>query len=283
MNYELIEVNACPICGRSQYKVVFKKGKFSGQQCKECGLIYLNPRLKNPNNVYIDDQTSSTSKYYESSIKADRKTFTERIKIIEEFAAKGFFLDIGCSTGTFLEIARENGWNVHGVEPNPKSALICKEKGLPVINDFFGNKTTGNRNKFDAVYFGDVIEHLPNPEKDLLNIYNILKKDGIVMIVTPNFDSLSARFLQIKPLEHILYFNKSSIAYLLKKTNFKIERITTTTRERAIKAMAYSTTFKSSAGKLFVKIIALLHLDKPINLLLKLFVRDEILAVARKK
>ncbi len=284
MDYQLIEINSCPVCDCKEFKIVFRKDKFCGKQCGECGLVYLSPRIKNLDNVYTDDRTSSTSKYYKFAIEADRKIFAKRLKIIEEYVKKGAFLDIGCSIGTFLELAKADGWeSILGIEPNPNSALACREKGLAVINKFFDADLAGTLQQFDAVYIGDVIEHLPEPNEILQNIYRILKPNGIVMIVTPNFDSLVARLLQIKPFEHILYFTKPSIMHLLEMTEFRIEKITTTTRDRSIKAMAYSTTFSTNKGKLFVKLIASLHLGKLINFFLKLFVRDEILVIARKK
>lgn len=284
MDYQLIEVSSCPVCYCNEYKIVFRKDKFCGKQCNECRLVYLSPRIKNLDNVYTDDRTSSTSKYYKFAIDADRRIFAKRLELIEGYVKKGAFLDIGCSIGTFLEVAKAGGWDsMLGIEPNPNSALVCKEKGLSVINNFFGSDLAGTLQKFDAVYIGDVIEHLADPKEILQNIYRILKPNGIVMIVTPNFDSLAARLLQIKPFEHILYFTKTSMMHLIEMTDFKIEKITTTTRDRSIKAMVYSTTFSTIKGKLFVKFIASLHADKLINIFLKLFVRDEILVIARKK
>lgn len=284
MNYGLIEINSCPVCNCNEYTTVFTKNEFKGEECKQCGLIYLNPRINNLEAVYVDDKTSSTSRYYKFAIEADRKIFKKRLKLIEEFAEKGSFLDVGCSIGTFLEIAIENGWNhVLGVEPNPKSANACKENELPVINDFFKKDLFRDGQKFDAVYIGDVIEHVPNPKEILEDIYNILNENGIVMVVTPNFSSIVARLLQIKPFEHILYFTKKSISYLFSKTNFKIEKNITTTRDRSVKAMLYSTTFKTNSGRRLVKIIVFLHLEKLINALLRIFVRDEVLVIARKQ
>jgi len=281
--YNLINIERCPICGSTEYDVVFRKDNFAGQKCGECKVIYLNPRIGDLDEVYTDDTTSSTSKYYRYAVESDRRVFQKRLKMIEEFAGKDSFLDIGCSVGTFLEVAKESGWkNVWGVEPNPEAARIGAEKGLTIINDFFRADLFKYGQRFDAIYFGDVIEHLPDPVKTLEEIGAVLKEEGVVMIVTPNFESIIARMLQIKPYEHILYFTKESITNLLKRSGFRIRKICTTTRERSIEAMAYSTTFTSGKGRKLVKAAAVLHLGGLINVFLELFVRDEILVIAEK-
>ena len=99
MNYDLIEVNACPLCNSTEYTIVFTQNRFSGKQCDECDLVYMSPRVKNIDAVYTDDITSSTSEYYTLSVAADKKTFQKRLKLIEQYIRKGSFLDIGSGTG----------------------------------------------------------------------------------------------------------------------------------------------------------------------------------------
>ena len=60
---------------------------------------------------------------------------------------------------------------------------------------------------FDVVSMGDVIEHVPDPLATLRTVARILKPGGHVLISTPNVDSAAARFLQVKPEEHIYYFS----------------------------------------------------------------------------
>lgn len=234
----LVSVENCPVCKNKTYKVIHRKEEFQLRVCSICSLVYLSPRLSNIAEVYLDNMSSSPSKYYELSHKYDSETFNKRLDLIEKFSQKGKLLDIGCSTGTMLEIAEMHGWKALGIEPNPISSEICRSKKLNVYNGFFEktfiNSVTSN---FDAVYMGDVIEHVPNPAEIIELSLKSLKIGGILMIVTPNFESLVARIFQIKPLEHILYFTQNSIKYLLQNFDTKIELLTRTTRKRSIKAL----------------------------------------------
>lgn len=72
----------------------------------------------------------------------------------------------------------------------------------------------------------DVIEHLNNPDETMKEIGRILKPDGLLFIISPNFNSitrkiLGKRWFQYK-YEHILYFNKKSLSVLLEKLNFEL-------------------------------------------------------------
>src|ERR1035437_219948 len=281
--HEYKDVLNCPSCKSSLYEIEFNKGKFLGKKCSNCSLIYLSPNISNIESIYnSENPESSPSKYYEMTRDIDYKTFVSRLLLLEKYAKKESILDIGCNVGTFLEAARDNKWsNILGIEPIPSSAKKGQEKNIPIINDFFTKDiANSNANKFDAVYLGDVIEHLANPNQMLSYINIVLKQDGFLMIVTPNYESLVARFLQYKPHEHILYFTKYSLENILKSNNYCVIYLFTTTRARSIKAMKYSTTFKSHSFKSIISLLS--PFDRLINLMIKFFVRDEIILIAKK-
>jgi len=287
---EYIVIDSCPLCSNFEFRTSFRRGKFTGKECVSCGLVYITPRLKEIESIYTDDKTSSPSEYYRYAQQTDLKVFKKRVKLIEKFAGKSTvkdsILDIGCSTGNFLEAARLEGWqNFHGIEPNEKAAIECRKKGFEVTNAFLDEGIFGAVNKrFSAGYLGDVIEHVPDPVRAINLASDLLQPGGVLLVVTPNISSVIAKLLQIKPLEHILYFNKKSLEYLLRKCNLDIQLIGTTTREHSLKALRYSTTFRNRPvlpGLL--KLLIFLRAEKLFNMLGKMFFKDELLAIAIKK
>lgn len=280
-----IDINACPLCGTAEFKIVFRKDIYSGKRCSKCSLVYISPRAADINKIYIDDESSSPSKYYLLSEKHDKQTFEKRLMIIEHYTDGLDFLDIGCNVGNFLAAAAKKGWNTLGIEPNPKAAKATKEKGYKVEQEFLTRSLSSKyKEQFDAAYIGDVIEHVEDPLNMIRLALNMLKKNGILMIVTPDFDSLIARQFQIKPLEHIIYFNRDSLCYAAGITGAKTELIKKTTRRRSLKALAYSTTFNGKpAQKKILQVLSAVRFDSLINIILELFVKDEILMVLRKQ
>jgi 2-polyprenyl-3-methyl-5-hydroxy-6-metoxy-1,4-benzoquinol methylase len=283
---EYIVIESCPLCSSIDCRISFRKGKFTGKECTSCGLIYITPRLKEINSIYTDDKTSSPSEYYRYAQQTDLKVFKRRVKSLEKYTEKDSIIDIGCSTGNFLEAARSEGWQkFHGIEPNEKAAIECRKKGFEVTNAFLDESILGADNRrFSAAYLGDVIEHVPDPVRFINLASDFLEPGGVLLIVTPNIGSVIAKLLQIKPLEHILYFNKKSLEYLLRKCNLDIQLISTTTREHSLKALVYSTTFSSKP--VLIRILKLMNFFKAealVNLFGKLFFKDELIAVAKKK
>lgn len=281
---DYIEVKCCPLCGDENNDTDFRRGHYTGKKCSKCKLVFISPIAAEPGKIYTNDVTSSPSKYYLTSGEFDTKTFENRLNIIEHYTHKGNFLDIGCSVGNFLEIAQRKGWHATGIEPNPIAAGICRGKMLNVEEEFLNEKLVSKYQKnFDAIYAGDVIEHVENPVGFMDMAIKMLKKSGILMVVTPNYNSIIAKIFQIKPEEHILYFNIPSLKFLVHKMTVKTELINTTTRMRNLRALEFSTTFANKPfQKKILKILYSAGLETVINFIIKIFVRDEIILVIRK-
>jgi 2-polyprenyl-3-methyl-5-hydroxy-6-metoxy-1,4-benzoquinol methylase len=69
-----------------------------------------------------------------------------------------------------------------------------------------------NGNQYDVIFFMDVIEHLRNPASALLNIRKLLKKDGILIINTPNALSiLNLAICVLRRKKIVNYFDKKNL------------------------------------------------------------------------
>lgn len=278
------EVDKCPVCKCADFNIVFSKERFKGKKCVKCSLIYISPIRADLKEIYTNDKTSSPSRYYTLSYKHDISAFTNRVMLLEKYIPTGRFLDVGCSVGSMLAAAGNRGWDVSGIEPNPVSAEICRKKNINVYMNFLDEEYSEKYSEYyNAVYIGDVIEHVENPLKTISLALKMLKPNGVLMIVTPDFDSYTARIFQIKPLEHILYFNSSSIKNMMLNFDVKTELLMKTTRKRSLKALVYSTTFSEKPlMKKFLKVLYFAGLDPIINFFTSQFIRDELLLIARK-
>ena len=53
-----------------------------------------------------------------------------KLKLINAQSSKGKILDIGAGTGDFLVVAKNDGWQITGIEPNAKAKEIAINKGV---------------------------------------------------------------------------------------------------------------------------------------------------------
>jgi len=229
-------IKKCPICHSEK---LFSTGIF----IESNEIIYCNLCQHQFNNCSLDDFNNSIQKFEHHSGTApktkDLQRRTKRLnKIFKEFIPKsiknGRYLDIGCSDGFTLGVAKEYGLNAYGVETAKKPGNIAKQNGFDVhIGSLESAKF--NDNSFDVISLFEVIEHIPNPNPILKEIFRILDSNGILIISTGNARSISARVLKANwdyydlfgHGGHINFYCKNSIELLCNDHNLKIKKILT--------------------------------------------------------
>lgn len=137
----------------------------------------------------------------------------------------GTLLDLGCGNGDFLQRAKTSGWNVVGVDPDPKAVARGVKLGLNVcqggIEQFDAEKEV-----FDVITLSHVIEHVHDPVTVLKAAYRLLKPGGQIWIETPNIDSLGhhcymKNWRGIESPRHLVLFNQHSLKNALFVAGFR--------------------------------------------------------------
>jgi len=94
-------------------------------------------------------------------------------------------LEIGCGIGAFAKILNERGFRVDATDVSPfiveRAQKIHKDINFRLLNI---EKATINE-KYDYIFAFEVMEHLKNPSKALINIKKMLKKKGVLIFSTP--------------------------------------------------------------------------------------------------
>ncbi|HQQ06890.1 MAG TPA: class I SAM-dependent methyltransferase [Candidatus Omnitrophota bacterium] len=229
---------ACPLCGSRDPRPVYReRGSLGIVECSSCGLIYVSPRLKEPEKIYwgdADKYFTEARLIFEGTAAHHRDpNYRADLAAIERYKPTGKFLDIGTNMGFFLRNARGRGWTLFGVEPSPSlSEMARKYFGLNVKTAFL--ETAGFESSFfDVVTMTDVFEHLTEPKKMLAEISRILKPDGIVFIKVPNglfnmFKLSCARALGkladydiFDSYEHVVHYSQRTLGRMLGTCGFK--------------------------------------------------------------
>lgn len=136
-------------------------------------------------------------------------------------------LDIGCGNGRVLLQLRSVGWEVSGVEPDPKSAAQAVQAGLDVRTGLL-NPGDWPDGYFDAITMNHVIEHLHDPVGILRTCAQVLKPGGLISIATPNLDSRGHQifgpdWFGLQSPTHLVLFTPNSLRHILEATGFQPE------------------------------------------------------------
>lgn len=153
--------------------------------------------------------------------------------LVRENIKKGaVVLDIGCATGTFLHYCDEFGLKTYGTDISQEwldvASKVTKAK-LKKHNLDEGLKVYDDKS-FDLITMFDVIEHMQSPLSLLEECFRVLKKNGKIVITTPNIDSagrilIGKKWHGYSDLTHKYLFTRESLAFTAEKAGFKILRM----------------------------------------------------------
>jgi 2-polyprenyl-3-methyl-5-hydroxy-6-metoxy-1,4-benzoquinol methylase len=226
----------CSLCNQTSSNTIFEKDGYSLVQCSACEFVYLgNP----PTQAELERLYSFDSGYH-LDLRDDEASQMKRLalarqhyELLKRFKSGGRILDIGCSAGHFLKVAKDDGWDAYGIELSKDTAeLAARRFGLKITTGGLEENSFAP-NFFDAVTMWDVIEHVEDPLRLMNHANKILKDEGIVILLTPNIDGLFPKLSQkvanlIKywphpePPYHLSQFSKTTLYKLLKLTGFEV-------------------------------------------------------------
>lgn len=133
-------------------------------------------------------------------------------------------LEVGCGSGYLLGRMKQLGWDVEGVDFDHEAVRLAREVGL-VVKCGKLEECAYPSSFFDAIYMGNLIEHVHDPIELLNECYRLLKPAGKLVIVTPNTESMGCRVFGmdwrgLEPPRHIFLFNQRNLRCALQGVGF---------------------------------------------------------------
>jgi SAM-dependent methyltransferase len=228
------EAVLCNVCGADDYTVVTETSRHvqtaSGTYafdvrlvcCKECGLVYWNPRKT----------AAELGRYYASVYRAPvildnldegrRQTLQSRMRLLKRHVEGGRLLEVGSGEGFFLQKAIDEGFAAVGVEPSISYAEVSRRlvPQATVYTGDFENYETGE--PFDVICSFFVLEHILDAVGFLRKCRDLLVPGGCLYLEIPDVGLYPTQHSDMVWHEHTYHFTQAAIKRLLSKTGFTV-------------------------------------------------------------
>ncbi len=224
-----MEQKRCKLCGSKEYKIVHIKENFIIVKCKNCKVYYVLNPLKEDDSLHWYNRLHSEGSYRIENefIQLKVETLKSLLNFLPDDGKTA--IDIGCGDGLFVSMLKSRGWKVFGVETSLQAIKNIKTD----IEDIIIGKIEEinlSEESFDLAVMIDSLEHFYNPLFVLEKTYKLLKKNGTLLITTPNIRSINSiifrkHWVHLRPREHIFYFSPETISQILERTGFKVQKI----------------------------------------------------------
>ena len=198
------------------------------ERCVRCGLVYVNPRIADFEEIYEKQETMLN--YFLDRAATDETAFRFPLSLIERLKPRGSVLDVGCGTGNLLLQLREKGYDCTGVELNRGCVTYGREeKGLDIRQGTVERLDFGGE-RFDVITILSTLEHVGHPMQTLLRAQSLLKEDGLLLVTVPNFRYIGFRIgkvLRMKtktldPTAHLFYFTLATLRAMCEKAGLRM-------------------------------------------------------------
>jgi len=222
-------MNKCVLCKNSDISSVKEyyvdnSIQYSLYECYVCGVQFWLP-FQNPGSQWYEND----DRYFGANNDPTLEPNWNHKKVISFLGTQtGKVLDIGCGTGNFLSHARNNGWDVMGIDFDRNAVNTAKNVfGLSNVevsdlSDFYKKHIDSQQVSFDLVTFFDVFEHIDN-HVEFLNMINLLLiKNGHIAMSMPYRNSYHWLQPNDFPPRHLTRWDEKSLIYCLESNGFKV-------------------------------------------------------------
>lgn len=225
----------CPITGlKSEFYC--RKNDVNYYMNRQNGIIFLNP-MPNTNHMmdYANDHYK-TGVYKDYVDAKELKILTANIRLnqIDHYSPGHTMLDIGCSTGFFIEAAKARGYDVRGIEFAAAAIEHASSSVRDKIVQGDVHQVLGQwQPHVDWISAFDIIEHMHDPVKFITDIKSILKPGGFLVMSSPDSGHFLRRLMgaswpMLQPFQHTVLFSRRAMTEMLEAAQFTNIKIQTT-------------------------------------------------------
>lgn len=188
--------------------------------CQKCKLVQIDEYKKSDD---IFDSNYAYFSSYSTSWLNHAKNYVEMISSKLSLNQNSQVTEIASNDGYLLQYFKELNIPCIGIEPTSSTAKVAKEKGIEVIEDFFGSNLAKKLKKSDLILGNNVLAHVPNINDFVKGLKIALKETGTITMEFPHLLKLinENQFDTIYH-EHFSYLSFYTVKQIFEKQELKI-------------------------------------------------------------
>jgi SAM-dependent methyltransferase len=181
----------CDCCGSFTWEYLFTEAGIDLGKCMECGLHYIAQMPQREQRItemeaghFADGQVISNARLHLQSEHMRQRRFQAYVGLTRRFAPSGKWLDMGCGSGTLIQLAQEFGIDAEGIELTPDRRALARQVTGAVVYEYPLEALNFPPDSFAAVILINVFSHLTSPSETLAHIHRVLCPGGVVLLLT---------------------------------------------------------------------------------------------------
>lgn len=231
---EVETIAGCPACGSAEWADASpsRRGGYRVRRCADCQLVYSHPMKAGDSAWYASCWLYGLRGSKGVPAGSEGRigwNFAQALSVLRGAEGKKL-LDVGCAEGHFLNLARELGCEITGVDFNPVIVEIARKLlgastvyQCPVeelVDRFPGAQ-------FDVATLFEVLEHTADPYQTVRSIHGLLKRPGKLLLSVPG----SRRWPPIynseveAPPHHLTLWTEEALRRLLERAGFRVHNV----------------------------------------------------------
>ena len=191
--------------------------------CPQCALVQIGETVP-PERLFRDYAYASS---FSDTMLAHARTLVETLVDRRNLGADSLVIEAASNDGYLLQFYLERGIPVLGIEPAANIAELAKAKGIATLVEFFdhelGRRLAAEGRFADVIHAHNVFAHVPDPNRFVGGIKEVLKPGGVAVIEAPYVRDLIAK-LEFDTIyhEHFSYYSVSAVEALCRRHGLAI-------------------------------------------------------------
>ena len=200
--------------------------------CDLCWLVQTEDII-GADEIFSEDYAYFSS--YSSSWLNHVKTYIDNVVVRFNLGDQSTVVEVGANDGYLLQYIKEKNIPCYGIEPTHSTAVVAREKGIEIIEEFFSGQKArelaGQGRQADLITANNVLAHVEDINEFVKSFAILLKPEGVATFEFPHLLNL-IEHNQFDTIyhEHYSYLSLTAVQTIFEAndlTVFDVEELST--------------------------------------------------------